>query len=152
MIIRGPVTHSRGSRRVHWFKSWRNGIRSQAFESTRKCTVSDAAGYQTYEIHKLKTAKSCFNRNGLDHLPRIGCYCLFSHADNLGMVGEPLIYVYCWGNNPVRSRLKGRLCYRLAYGRLNSWLIEFLDTGERVVTDRRACRRADRERGPKRLD
>lgn len=54
------------------------------------------------------------------------------------------LYRYTWGNNPVRETLKGRLCELLVVGRLNSVLIEMVDTGERFITDRRALRRIDR--------
>jgi hypothetical protein len=51
------------------------------------------------------------------------------------------VSVYAWGNNPRRAELKGRRCVVEATGRrMNSVLIRFLDTGERVVTSRRALR------------
>ena len=51
------------------------------------------------------------------------------------------IYIYRWGNNPVRAKLKGRRCRVIARGTLNSCLIQFLDTGEQHVTSRNALRR-----------
>ena len=52
-----------------------------------------------------------------------------------------MIYKYHWGNNPVRRQLKGRACEVLASGRMGSILISMADTGERVITSRRAVRR-----------
>ncbi len=49
-------------------------------------------------------------------------------------------YVYRWGNNPVRRRLKGRRCRVLARGALNSALVEFED-GEQHVVSRNALRK-----------
>lgn len=49
-----------------------------------------------------------------------------------------MIYVYRWGNNSRRAELKGRECVIEATGRMNTVLIRFLDTGERVTTSRRA--------------
>jgi hypothetical protein len=48
--------------------------------------------------------------------------------------------VFAWGNNPRTAELKGRRCVVLARGAMASVLVEFLDTGERVVTSRRALR------------
>lgn len=49
------------------------------------------------------------------------------------------VYVYRWGNNPRRAELKGRRCVIEVDGhRLNTVLVRFLDTGERVTTSRRA--------------
>jgi hypothetical protein len=52
------------------------------------------------------------------------------------------VYVYSWGNSPRRRELKDRRCVVLARGRMATVLVEFSDTGERVVTSRRALRRA----------
>ena len=49
--------------------------------------------------------------------------------------------VFAWGNNPRRAELKGRRCVIVARGAMGSVLVEFLDTGEKVVTSRRALRR-----------
>ena len=51
-------------------------------------------------------------------------------------------HIYVWGNNERRARLRGRRCRILARGSLGSVLVEFED-GERVVTSRRAVRRAE---------
>jgi hypothetical protein len=56
-------------------------------------------------------------------------------------VSERTVHVYAWANNPRRRELKGRRCIVLARGAMASVLIEFPDTGERVVTSRRALRR-----------
>jgi hypothetical protein len=57
-------------------------------------------------------------------------------------VVHPLIYEYAWGNNERRAELKGRRCVVEARGRLNTVLIRFLDTNERVTTSRHALRPA----------
>jgi hypothetical protein len=51
------------------------------------------------------------------------------------------LYVYRWGNNPRRRELKGRRCRAVARGRMNTVLVEFVDTGERVTTSSRALQR-----------
>ncbi len=51
------------------------------------------------------------------------------------------LYTYHWANNPVRKKLKGRTCRVLKIGKMDTVLLEFLDTGERVTTSRRAIRR-----------
>jgi len=50
-------------------------------------------------------------------------------------------YRYAWGNNPVRAKLKGRLCRLLVVGGKGTVLIQMLDTGEKMYTARRALRR-----------
>lgn len=50
------------------------------------------------------------------------------------------LYVFAWGNDPRRAQLKGRECRLICSGTKNSVLIEFTDTGERVVASRRALR------------
>jgi hypothetical protein len=52
------------------------------------------------------------------------------------------VYTFAWGNNPRRAELKGRRCVVEARGRMNTVLVRFLDTGERVTTSRYALRRA----------
>lgn len=49
-------------------------------------------------------------------------------------------YIYGWGNNPRRAELKGRRCVVLARGRMNTVLIQFPDTGEKVTSSYRALR------------
>jgi len=51
------------------------------------------------------------------------------------------LYCYAWGNNPVRAKLKGRICRVIARGKMNTVMIEFIDIGERVTTSRNALRR-----------
>ena len=54
-------------------------------------------------------------------------------------------FVYVWGNNPRRAELKGRRCTIVTHGfRMYSVLVEF-EGGERVVTSRRALRKAEAE-------
>jgi hypothetical protein len=53
-----------------------------------------------------------------------------------------LVYEYAWGNNERRAALKGRRCVVEATGRLNTVLVRFLDTNERVTTSRHALRLA----------
>ena len=50
-------------------------------------------------------------------------------------------YVYAWGNNPKRARMKGRTCTILGSMALGSCYIRFTDNGQREVTSRRALRR-----------
>ena len=47
---------------------------------------------------------------------------------------------YHWGNNPVRAKLKGRLCRIVASGTMMTVMLEF-ENGERVTTSRRALRK-----------
>ncbi len=49
-------------------------------------------------------------------------------------------YIYVWGNNAVRKKMKGKKCKVLVRGGKNSCLIEFED-GEQVNTSQRAIRR-----------
>jgi hypothetical protein len=58
-----------------------------------------------------------------------------------GGMTERAVYVYAWGNNERRATLKGRRCIVLARGAMASVLVQFVDTGERVVTSGRALRR-----------
>ena len=51
------------------------------------------------------------------------------------------LYKFYWQNNPTRAKLKGRICRVLAMGKMDTVLLEFPDTGERVTTSRRAIRR-----------
>jgi hypothetical protein len=53
---------------------------------------------------------------------------------------ERRAFIYAWGNNPRRARLKGGRCVVLARGAMGSVLVCFLDTGEKVITSRRALR------------
>ena len=53
--------------------------------------------------------------------------------------GSP-VYVYAWGNNERRAKLKGRRCVVEARGALGTVLVRFLDTGERLTTSSRALR------------
>jgi len=57
--------------------------------------------------------------------------------------GDPrahTVFIFTWGNNPRRAELKGRRCVIEASGRMNTVLVRFLDTGERVTTSRRALK------------
>lgn len=49
-------------------------------------------------------------------------------------------YIYRWGNNEVRKRLKGRECVIIATGTMNTVLIQFTDNGELVTTSKRALK------------
>ena len=51
------------------------------------------------------------------------------------------LYVYTWGNNSKRARMKGRACRVLARLALNSCLIVFVDNGQQEVISRNALRR-----------
>lgn len=50
------------------------------------------------------------------------------------------LYVFVWANSPRRAELRGRECRLLCSGTKNSVLLEFVDTGERVVASRYAIR------------
>ena len=50
------------------------------------------------------------------------------------------LYVYCWGNNPHRAKLKGRKCRVWARGRMNSCGVEF-ENGERHCVSRSALKK-----------
>lgn len=50
------------------------------------------------------------------------------------------VYIYAWGNNSRRAELKGRRCVIVASGKMNTVLIRFLDTNEKVTTSYRALR------------
>ena len=53
------------------------------------------------------------------------------------------VYVYAWGNNARRAELRrGAGASSRRAGRMDTVLVRFLDTGERVTTSRRALRRA----------
>jgi len=61
-------------------------------------------------------------------------------------------YIYRFGSmvNAVsryRLRWKGRRCRLLARGKLNSCLLEFPDTGERLCTSRNALRKVEARNG-----
>jgi hypothetical protein len=51
------------------------------------------------------------------------------------------LYRFCWGNNPKRAGMKGRVCRVLGRGTMNSAMIEFTDDGQREVVSRNALRR-----------
>ena len=42
-------------------------------------------------------------------------------------------YIYNWGNNPVRAKLKGKKCRILARGKMNSVVLEF-ESGQQIIT------------------
>ena len=56
------------------------------------------------------------------------------------------LFIYAWGNNPVRSRWKGRVVRLIAAGARNTVMIEDVETGERMTTSRRALRRVAEEK------
>jgi hypothetical protein len=51
------------------------------------------------------------------------------------------LYRFCWGNNPKRATLQGRVCRVVCRGTMNSAMIEFIDNGQREVVSRNALRR-----------
>lgn len=51
-----------------------------------------------------------------------------------------MTHYFAWRNNARRAELYRRPCRVLAYGRLNSVLVEF-ENGELVVTSRNAVRK-----------
>jgi len=50
-------------------------------------------------------------------------------------------YRYCWGNNPKRAGMQGRVCRVVCRGAKNSAMVEFTDNGQREVVSRNALRR-----------
>lgn len=56
------------------------------------------------------------------------------------MADPPELWRFHWGNNERRAELKDRTCIILAEGNLNTVLVQFLDTGEKITTSRRALR------------
>jgi len=48
-------------------------------------------------------------------------------------------YIYGWKNNAKRRALYGRPCWALAWGKMNSVLVEFED-GNKEVISRRAIK------------
>ena len=55
------------------------------------------------------------------------------------------LYRYCWGNNPKRATMQGRVCRVICRGTMNSAMIEFMDNGQREVVSRNAIRRHNKE-------
>ena len=51
------------------------------------------------------------------------------------------LYEYCWVNNEARKKLKGRKCRVIYRGRMNSCLIEMVDTCERNCVSRNSLRK-----------
>lgn len=56
------------------------------------------------------------------------------------MPAHELTHTFAWGNNPKRLTLKGRSCRIIAFGRMNSRLVEFAD-GQREIVSGNALRR-----------
>ena len=54
------------------------------------------------------------------------------------------LYRFCWGNNPKRATMQGRVCRVICRGTMNSAMIEFTDNGQREVVSRNALRRHNR--------
>ena len=54
---------------------------------------------------------------------------------------EKDLYTYYWDNNPKRKTMKGRLCFVVARGKMNTIMIEFLDNGEQVTVSRYSIRK-----------
>lgn len=54
-----------------------------------------------------------------------------------------MTYVYSWRNNEVRARLFGRPCEVVKQMKRNSVAIRMVDTGELVITSRRALRKRE---------
>ncbi len=59
------------------------------------------------------------------------------------------LYEYRWGNNPIRAKFKGRTCRVLARGKRNTCMLEFVDTGEQLITSRNALKKVEAGRPPK---
>ena len=52
------------------------------------------------------------------------------------------LYEYRWSNNSKRATLRGRKCFVVCRGTMNSCMVEFVDNGEREVISRNALRKA----------
>lgn len=50
-------------------------------------------------------------------------------------------YIYRWGNNSKRAKMKGRICRILARLSMNSCLVMFVDNGQCEVISRNALKR-----------
>ncbi|MBA7674067.1 hypothetical protein ES703_82274 [subsurface metagenome] len=72
--------------------------------------------------------------NGICVLPFGGC-----HAHPRIRIMVTKTYIYSWKNNPRRQALYGKRCRTLAWGRMNSVLVEFED-GNKEVISRHALR------------
>lgn len=51
------------------------------------------------------------------------------------------LYVFRWGNNPQRAKMKGRICRIVIRGRMNSCKIRFVDNGQIECVSRNALRK-----------
>lgn len=50
------------------------------------------------------------------------------------------LYIYQWGNNPKRAKMKGRTCKVLWRGKMNSCAVEFIDDNQREIVSRNSLR------------
>ena len=67
---------------------------------------------------------------------------LFKNQDAESVRLNDLLYRYCWGNNEKRITMKGRICKVLAWGKMNSCMIEFTDNKQREIVSRNSLRKA----------
>ena len=56
-----------------------------------------------------------------------------------------MTYRYVWANNEKRAAMRGRLCRVIAAGKMRSVLVEFVDNGQKEITDVWALRRCDKK-------
>ena len=61
---------------------------------------------------------------------------------------DDVTHKYIWGNNPVRAKLKGRLCRIIAHGAKGSIIVEF-ENGQREYISRWAVRKLSTRQKPK---
>ena len=59
------------------------------------------------------------------------------------MASKEQLYVFRWGNNEQRAKMKGHICRVTARGRMNSCAIEFVDDCEikESIVSRNALRK-----------
>ena len=57
------------------------------------------------------------------------------------LMGKTQVYTYTWGNTAKRATMKGRTCVVLKWGKLNSCMVMFCDTGKREIISRNAIRK-----------
>ena len=65
-----------------------------------------------------------------------------------GLMAEQF-YRYIWGNNEKRAKMKGRICRVLARGKMNTCVIQFMDSNETESVSRNSLRKYNGKEAPK---
>jgi hypothetical protein len=88
---------------------------------------------QSEKCRKCKFFKDCVAMvlfsSGLSEKDWHKKHCLKKKGENERLYP----YIYNWGNNPVRAKLKGKKCRILARGKMNSVALEF-ENGQQIIT------------------